>query len=241
MIEDFKIKEKISDFFGYSYTIIEKFPNRHRILKDHIFNIFFNLYDTAIQLQYQKDNQIRWQHIYQLDIHLNRLKHFIRFSNDRKYFPHPAVPPLSNKSYEVMANLMTEIGQMINGYMNSLTPINMNLKHDKRKNNRGPVRTIPNTKEINTETTHIIRNNQYTNEQNSNQNNQYNTTTYNNLNNNQQQYNVQDNNQQYYYANYQQNNNQQYQYNLPESSYVIDNQKYMAPQVTGIASLPLEN
>ena len=222
MIEDFKIKEKISDFFGYSYTIIEKFPNRHRILKDHIFKIFFDLYDTAIQLQYQKDNQIRWQHIYQLDTHLNRLKHFIRFSNDRKYFPHPAVPPLSNKSYEVMSILMTEIGQMINGYMNSLTPVNMNLKHDKRKNNKGPVRAVPNIKQMNTQVAQTIPYNyQGLNQNNQIANNQYNTQQYAN--------------------NYQNNNQQQYQYNLPESSYVIDNQKYMAPRVTGITSLPSEN
>lgn len=146
MIEDFKIKEKISDFLGYSYLVIEKFPNKHRILKDHIFNIFFTLYDTAIQLQYEKKNHQRWEYIQNLDRQLNRLKHFIRFANDRKYFPHPNTPPLANKTYEVMSRLMTEIGQMINGYMNSLTPINPELKKREKRNSnrRGPIKPINN-------------------------------------------------------------------------------------------------
>ncbi|MCD8364576.1 MAG: diversity-generating retroelement protein Avd [Clostridiales bacterium] len=113
----FLIKEKIGDMMKYGKPAIRSFPRRERRTADEILQCMLNLYHYAIILEkkYYKKTTLQ-----DLDVELAYLKHLIRVASDQDYYrtgKNPVPPPLSMKQYEEWSRQLTEIGNMVGGYM----------------------------------------------------------------------------------------------------------------------------
>lgn len=111
-ISDFQIYQKYMDLIYYSNDIVRKYPKSENFalvqeIKSTLYsglkNVIFGLktYDIKEKLKYLNE----------LDINLNILKIHIRISCRYKY--------ISNKNYATWSELLTNITNMLGGWINS--------------------------------------------------------------------------------------------------------------------------
>ncbi len=108
-MEDLIIYQKVYDFMGYFFPIVERFPKFEKFaLCSQLKNCVLDIARLIIRAN---KSRYRKAILYEIDIKLEELKMLVRFSHQRKY--------LSMKSWEHSTRLLEEVGRLLGGWIKS--------------------------------------------------------------------------------------------------------------------------
>lgn len=109
-MENLKVYQKMYDFAIYVFPIVDRFPRQEKFaLCTNIKNAVLEIVRLIIRANKSYNKK---PIIHDVDTRLEELKFLLRFAHNRKY--------LSHKSYCHSAELLSEIGKMIGGWLKNV-------------------------------------------------------------------------------------------------------------------------
>ena len=104
----FALYEKLNDLSAWLFPAVDKFPRAEKFaLCTQIKNSVHAMVRHTIRAQKSRD-KLRW--LFEVDIELEMLRHFIRHSYERRY--------ISARRLKVATEHLAEIGRIIGGLIN---------------------------------------------------------------------------------------------------------------------------
>ena len=108
MLNDFILNQKFSDFCGYLFPIVERFPHREKFalctqIKNHCYAVTQNLIDVHRA-------KSKYPILYKIDGQLEFLRWLLRHSHERGYLAH--------HSFETSGKKVNEIGRIVGRLLN---------------------------------------------------------------------------------------------------------------------------
>lgn len=106
MKEDFPLFVKWYDLMNYLIDRLEKFPRNVRFtVSDRMFNVILDVSDLIVTAIYSRE---RKEVLDRINLHLERLRVYIRLCHDRRY--------ISTKQYGHISVQINEVGSMVGGW-----------------------------------------------------------------------------------------------------------------------------
>lgn len=114
----FLLKEKIGDMIRYGRPLTMQFSRKNRDLADDMRTSMLRMYHLAVEIEKKYHRKTTTQ---ELDVELEWLRHLVRLASDKDYCGPKCAPPLSVHQREVWAKYNMEIGNLLGGYIASLS------------------------------------------------------------------------------------------------------------------------
>lgn len=106
-MQDLALYQKLGDLSDYLFPVVDRFPKREKFaLCTQIKNCLHRAVCNTIRMQKSRDKR-RW--LYEVDIELEMLRHFVRHSHARRY--------LSNRRLKLITEKLAEVGRIIGGLL----------------------------------------------------------------------------------------------------------------------------
>jgi four helix bundle protein len=103
------IYDKSYNFAKWFFPVIERFPKHEKFaLGSAMKNCIIKIQGLIIRAN---KTQYKLKILHEIDVRIEEMKFYIRFSHDRKY--------LSKKGYEYSSKLLAEIGRLLGGWIKS--------------------------------------------------------------------------------------------------------------------------
>lgn len=111
-MQNFTLYEKLCDLAEWLFPIAERWPKHEKfVLVTQTKNCVHDM--TRIAIRAQKSSRYKLYWLYELDVQLQMLRHFVRHAHSRRY--------LSNHKLKTATELLEEIGRIIGGLIKRFT------------------------------------------------------------------------------------------------------------------------
>jgi hypothetical protein len=111
-VQDFVLYEKLCDLADYLFPVVDRWPRHEKFaLCTQTKNCVHDLTRLSIRAQKSRKEKLRW--LYEMDVQLQMLRHFLRHAHSRRY--------LNNTKLRTVTKYVEEIGRILGGLIKSFT------------------------------------------------------------------------------------------------------------------------